>query len=428
MKIHCGGIGGIGLSAYASLQKERGHEVTGSDAKESALVADLRSRGIPVTLDQSGAGIPEECELFVYSEALTEDSPERKTARERGIRSISYFHALGELSKEYKVIAVCGTHGKSSTTSMVARLLIEAGADPTVVVGTKAPELDGRNFRGGKSELFALEACEYKRSFHHLFPDVILLTNADGDHFDAYGSVEEYREAFVEFCKRLPEGGAVITHMADPDCAAIVRASGKHAIDADRMPAIRLGTPGRHMQENAKLVLALAEFMGVSVGDASQILAGFTGTWRRMETKAVWDDGTVIVDDYAHHPVEIRASLQGMREAHPDKRIVVAFQPHTHDRTVKLYDEFLTAFADADLVLLPNIFAARSERDSAQIDPAALAAGIAKGSGVPCEHTESLEKTEARLRGGELKPGDVLVCMGAGDITELAARMAVQRP
>nr|MBP9750716.1 hypothetical protein [Candidatus Peribacteraceae bacterium] len=211
MIIFCSGIGGIGLSAYASLQKAAGHDVSGSDANDSALVQRLRADGITVSLSQDGSALPDGCELFVYSEAITPDAPERRLARERGIRSISYFAAVGEISKGKTLIAVSGTHGKSSTTAMVARLLIEAGFDPTVVVGTKLRELDGRNFRVGKSEWFVLEACEYRRSFHYLSPSIALVTNVDGDHFDAYKDLAEYQQSFVEFLQLLPSDGPVIT-------------------------------------------------------------------------------------------------------------------------------------------------------------------------------------------------------------------------
>ncbi|MDD5469613.1 MAG: Mur ligase domain-containing protein, partial [Candidatus Peribacteraceae bacterium] len=207
MKIYCSGIGGIGLSAYAFLQQKNGHTLLGSDRVESTMTAALSGEGIAVSCEQDGSHIPEDCDLFVYSEAIPQDAPERRKAAELGIRQCSYFQALGELSRDSRVIAVCGTHGKSSTTAMAAKVLMDAGQDPTVVVGTTSPDLGGQNWRKGGSDLFLLEACEYRRSFHHLSPDIILMTNADGDHFDAFASVEEYQQAFVDFLRLLPEGG-----------------------------------------------------------------------------------------------------------------------------------------------------------------------------------------------------------------------------
>lgn len=420
MRIYCSGIGGIGLSAYAAFQASRGHTVSGSDRKDSALLEDLRGQGITVFLTQDAANVPEDADLFVYSEAIPKDAPERARAEELGIPQQSYFHALGEISKNAFVIAVCGTHGKSSTTAMVARLLIQAGQEPSVVVGTKLRELGGRNWRAGKSGVFVLEACEYRRSFHFLSPDVVLMTNADGDHFDAYASVEEYQEAFVEFLKRLPEDGLVITHMDDPDCARIAEAAGRRIIDADEQPMVPLATPGEHMRKNAQLVLALADEREIGQEKAAAILAGFAGTWRRMEVKGEWN-GVTVIDDYAHHPAEIRAVLSAMREAYPGRRIVVAFQPHTHDRTRKLYDDFLTSFTDADLVVIPNVYNARSDIETGMVDVPTLAADIARESKTEVRDGKSLAETETVLREEILKPGDVLVCMGAGDVTELAA-------
>src|SRR3989344_2888210 len=179
MKIYCSGIGGIGLSAYAALQRTNGHDVLGSDRSDSALLDDLRSQGITVILKQDGSGVPADVDLFVYSEAIPEDAPERARARDLGIPERSYPEAVSELTKDHRLIAVCGTHGKSSTTAMITRLLLETGHDPTVIIGTKCKELNGRNWRRGKSDLFVLEACEYRRSFLNYSPDILLLTNCE---------------------------------------------------------------------------------------------------------------------------------------------------------------------------------------------------------------------------------------------------------
>ncbi len=422
MKIYCSGIGGIGLSAYAALQRRAGHEVSGSDRAESALLDDLRSQGIAVNLDQGGKNVPADADLFVYTEALPPHAPERLRAAELGIRQLSYPQALGELSRGRTVIAVCGTHGKSSTTGMAARLLLEAGLDPTVVVGTKLRELNGRNWRAGKGDLFLLEACEYKHAFHSYEPSIILLTNCDGDHFDFYESVDSYRKAFVDFAKKLKPDGALVTHMADPDCASVATAADRRMIDADAEPAIRLVTPGAHMRENAKLVLSLAKILGIPLKEAEKHVSGYAGSWRRMEKRGTTAEGIDVIDDYGHHPKEIRATLGAMREAYPDARIVCVFQPHTHDRTKKLYAEFATAFADADFVIIPNIYDARAHADTDLVPVAAFARDIGKGSDVEAVDGRSLAHTEALLR-TTLRPGDLLVVMGAGDVTDLAGAM-----
>ncbi len=427
MKIYCSGIGGIGLSAYASLQQVFGHQVMGSDKGASALVESLRTAGIPVTLDQSGGALPPDIDLFVYSEAVPPDAPERCRAKELEVRQVSYPEAVGELTRGKKLIAVCGTHGKSSTTAMAARLLIEAGKDPTVIVGTKVPELGGLNWRKGESDLFLLEACEYRHSFLQYDPSIILLTTCDGDHFDFYASQEAYRSSFVRFIRKLPADGTLITHLADPDCAEVAAGAGRETTDADPYPMIALGTPGAHMQRNAQLVLALAAHLEIPSSDAEKIVSGYGGSWRRMEVKGASREGATVVDDYGHHPVEIRATLQALRGAYPGRRLVCVFQPHTHDRTRTLYKEFTASFHDADLVIIPNIYVARKDIEHGEVSVPAFVKDIAKESKTEVLDGRSLTRTEEALRGGLLRKGDVLVCMGAGDITSLAERMVSPR-
>ena len=418
MKIFCSGIGGIGLSAYAALQNASGHSVCGSDAVRSDLTDDLSEQGIPVTYTQDGSALDADIDLFVYSEAIPKNAPERIRAQELGIPQKSYFQALGEFSKEYTVIAVCGTHGKSSTTAMAALVLMETGADPTVVVGTKIPQLDHRNWRKGSSDIFLLEACEYRESFLHLHPDIILMTNVDGDHFDAFDSLQDYQDAYVSFLRRLPQSGTVITHMNDPECAKIVKEAGlsKSAIvhtEAYALPL--LSVPGRHMQENAQLVVALADQLHI---DATLPLKSFSGTWRRMEIKGETDEGVLVIDDYAHHPKEVVATIAAARQAYPGRRIVCVFQPHMHDRTARFYQDFLIAFDAADVVIISDIYDARPDVDMERIDTAQFAADIHAESLYGGSLSETLSLTEQTVR-----RGDVLLVMGAGDITSVAQKL-----
>lgn len=420
MKIFCSGIGGIGLSAYAAQQAANGHEVLGSDRSDSPLLDDLRSQGITIFLNQDGSAVPSDCDLFVYSEAITPDAPERVRARDFGIQSQSYFHALGELCKDHFVIAICGTHGKSSTTAMAAKMLIDANKDPSVVVGTKMKELEGRNWRKGKSEFFVVEACEYRRSFHYISPDIVLMTNVDGDHFDAFTDIDDYHEAFVTFLKRLPKDGLVITHGKDSECMLVANQSGKPTIDADKIESPAIGVPGEHMRENARLVMALAEKLGIGTEVAALSLAGFHGTWRRMEEKGNTKRGSPVIDDYAHHPKEIRATLSAMREAHPGKRIICVFQPHTHDRTFKLYQEYLPLFSGVNLVIIPDIYNARSDIEHGEVNVDTLCADIARESGTECVNGQGLERSEHLVHERE-GDNDVIIVMGAGDVTKLAS-------
>lgn len=425
VKIYCSGIGGIGLSAYASLQKAAGHEVMGSDRTESALLEDLRSQGITVSLDQSGAALLSDLDLFVYSEAIPADAPERRRALDLGVPQKSYPEALGELSRNSQtLITVCGTHGKSSTTGMATRLLMHSGRDPTVVVGTKLPELNGRNWRVGRGDVFLLEACEYRNSFHQYNPSIILMTNCDGDHFDFYASIEDYRASFTAFVAKLPSDGILITHVSDPDCSAVADAAGRNVVDADVEPLIPLKTPGSHMRQNAQLVLALARHLGIPEKQAQAAVSGYSGSWRRLELKGVFKGTIPVIDDYAHHPREIRASIEAMRSQYHGQRIVSVFQPHTHDRTLKLYDDFVRSFTGVDTVIVPGVYEARKDIETARVDLPKFLLDIEKGSGVRCIDGKSLKETQQMLRDGSmLRPGDVLLCMGAGDLTNLATSM-----
>ncbi|MDD4628537.1 MAG: cyanophycin synthetase [Candidatus Peribacteraceae bacterium] len=421
--IYCSGIGGIGLSAYAAYQRSRGLVVSGSDRADSAVITDLRTQGIEVFLSQDGTHVPADADLFVFSEAVPETGPERVRAKELGIPSMSYFQALGEITKGSRLTAVCGTHGKSSVTAMAAKVLTEAGSDPSIIVGTKLRELNGRNWRRGESGLFLVEACEYRRSFLSLSPAVILLTNADGDHFDYYASQEDYEHAFIEFTGKLPKDGFLITHLRDPQCARIAGKCHAKVIDADALPFPTLATPGLHMQKNGQLVLGLASVLGIPEGDALVSLQSYAGCWRRMEMRGTWGRNVMVIDDYGHHPTEIRATIEGILGAYPERRLVVVFQPHTHDRTLKLYDGFVQSFRGADTVVIPNIYDARRERDQGTVDVPKFVQDIAKASQVTALDGRSLAETEQSLKKNILRKDDILLCMGAGDITELAGRM-----
>ncbi|MBT3293159.1 UDP-N-acetylmuramate--L-alanine ligase [Candidatus Peregrinibacteria bacterium] len=427
MKIYCSGIGGIGLSAYASLQNAAGHEILGSDRSDSELLNDLRSQGITVNLNQDGSNISEDIDLFVYSEAIPKDALERMAATKFDIPQKSYANALGDLSKDSFVIAVCGTHGKSSTVAMASKVLTECGIDPTVVVGTKLKEFDGKNWRHGDSNIFLLEACEYRRSFHNLSPDIILMTNVDGDHFDAFSDIDEYREAFNIFLKSLPEDGIVITHMEDLQCKKLVEGIDRKIIDADAYPLIDLSTPGRHMQENGQLVLALSDHLSINTTEYTSSLSGYSGCWRRMEQKGLINGSIPVIDDYGHHPKEVKATLDALKGSYPDNRIVCVFQPHTHERTLHFYDEFISSFKNADIVLLSSVYEARKDIERDVVDINDFASDICKTSNTICEVVGDLDSAYEHLNKDFLKEGDVLLCLGAGTITNLASRLVKER-
>ena len=425
MNIFCSGIGGIGLSAYAAYQKASGHTVSGSDRAESDLTKALQKEGITVSLKQDGSAVPSDTGLFVYTLALPSDHPERLHAEKLRIPQKTYFEALGDLVRESgkPLIAVCGTHGKSSTTAMAAKVFIDALRNPSVILGTKTKDLQGRNFRKGAGEQWIVEACEYHRSFLHLSPTIILLTNADGDHFDAFKDLTDYQKAFQEFVEKLPKDGILITHCSDPGLQSIIhfaRERGVRVVDADVFALPSLSTPGHHMQSNAQLVLALADVL--SIPHAEKALKGYAGSWRRMEVKGETKGGVIVIDDYGHHPAEVRATLQGIRERYPERRLLCVFQPHTHDRTIKLYEEFLSAFAESDIVILSDVYDARPQSDMAKVDMPKFVSDIAKESKVEVIHGGSLDNTLKTLQ-TMLHKNDLVISMGAGDVGRIAQQL-----
>lgn len=425
MNIFCSGIGGIGLSAYARHMKARGHTVSGSDAKESALIAALRQGGIDVATTQDGAALPATLDLLVYSEAIPADAPERRLAQQRGVRSLSYFGAVGEMTRDASTcICIAGTHGKSTTTAMIAKLFIDAGKDPNVILGTLSRELDGQNWRTGTGP-WIIEACEYRRSFLSLHPTTIVLTTVDGDHFDAFRDRDDYHAAFREFIARLPTHAPIIVHGSDPDILRVIDRESHMVIDADSHPAPTLSIPGEHMRQNAQLVLALAQTFGIPDSTTRQSLASFHGTWRRMEHRGRMSTGALVIDDYAHHPKEIQATLQAIHESHPGAKIHCIFQPHTHDRTLALWDDFAGSFYRANTVVVPDIYGARAGSDRSQADPALLVSAIQKSSKVPAVFVQDLDGA-ATWATEHANNGDVVVLMGAGTVTSLAERLTGQ--
>jgi UDP-N-acetylmuramate--alanine ligase len=286
-------------------------------------------------------------------------------------------------------------------------------------------ELDGRNWRAGKSDIFLLEACEYRRSFAAYTPHDILLTNCDGDHFDYYESPEDYRSAFIDFAKKLPEDGTLITHQTDQNCQAVCVAANRSTLNADTFPFVTLHTPGLHMRQNAQLVLGLASVLGIEPTKAQAAVAGYAGSWRRMERKGTMGNAAIVIDDYAHHPVEIRATLAALKSAYPDRRLVCIFQPHTHDRTIKLYEDFLDAFREADLLIVSSVYEARSDIETQKVKMKKFVSDIQKASNVRTIDGGSLEDIRKNLPSLS-QSSDLVVCMGAGDITALAATLTQQ--
>lgn len=412
------GIGGIGMSALAQLLAERGDRIIGSDRTDGPVAEMLRRKGIEVAIGHDGAHVPEEADLLVYSAAVPEDNPERVRARELGIPEVAYFTALGEVSREYRTVAVAGTHGKTTTTGMLTKILRDADASPTAVVGSIVQDF-GSNYLSGTSDLFVVEACEFQRHFLEISPEILVITNLEFDHSDYYQDLADVQDAFRSFIKKLPTNGIVITDAEHPHIAPLLEGITQQVVDYTKEPEYPLTVPGAFNQQNAKAAAAAAKAVLPSLTNVTinPSLEGFRGTWRRFEYKGT-HNGAQVYDDYAHHPTAIKETLKALKEK-AQGRVFVAFHPHTYSRTRDLLDGFARAFSDADEVLIAPIFAAREINDGS-VSSELLAERI-RDEGVSARAL-SMEEIEDVLR-VEPKEGDVIMTMGAGDIYKVASAL-----
>ncbi len=416
MRIYFVGIGGIGMSALAQLLQDRGDQVVGSDRAESPVTALLVDKGITVFIGHRAENIPSDTELLVYSDAVPKDNPERIAARSESIPEKSYFEMLGEVSKGKRTIAIAGTHGKTTTTGMLAKLLIDAGESPTAIVGSLMKDF-GSNYVSGTSDLFVVEACEYKDHLLELSPEILIITNIEWDHTDWFPSLEATQETFRKAVEKVPALGAVVANPADTNIPRVLDIATARIIDYMKEPAYELLLPGAFNQMNARAAVAVARLVRPDLSEAeiANSLKSFHGTWRRFEYKGATVKGTAVYDDYAHHPTAVRATLAAFR-AKTKGKLYVAFHPHLFSRTRDLLDAFSTAFADADEVYIAPIFAAR-EKDNGTISNQTLAERISR-TGTHARALNSFDDIEKALRGAG--QDDLIVTMGAGDIYKLA--------
>jgi len=359
MKVYCIGIGGIGLSALARYYKHNGWEVSGSDVSDSELVQTLKQEGIDVCVGADAARITNEYDMVVYTIAIPDTQIEFVKAKELGLTTKTYPEALGEITKDKQTIAICGTHGKTTTTAMTYHALKACGINPTVIVGSLLAGV-GTNFISGDSNYMVVEACEYRRSFLNLHPTHIIVTNIDADHLDYYKDISDIHEAFQSFADKVPGTGYLVTHTASD-----LHSSGK-SIDADTIDlhGIDLSVIGKHNQSNAQLVIALLRELGFPEEKIREGLKEFKGTWRRLEYKGKTAKGVEVYDDYGHHPTEIRATIDALREKYGSARpLHIFFQPHLFSRTKLFLESFADVLKTADHVYLMPIYAAREEDD-----------------------------------------------------------------
>ena len=430
-KAHFTGVGGIGVSAIARMMLAEGKIVSGSDTSDSAIIDELRKLGAKIFLGHSADNVANDVDLLVYTPAVTADNAELKKAVELSVPMLSYPEMLGLISKNKYTIAVSGAHGKTTTTAMIAKILINAGKDPTVIVGSllkdpNPPTLGatarrGSNFVAGKSEYFVVEACEYKKSFLNLNPKIIVITNIDNDHLDYYGNLENIKKAFGEFAAKLPKEGYLVCDPNEENLKEIVGKVRCEIIDYTKINNnFNLKIPGGHNIKNAQAAMAVAEILGVDSKKAENSLESFEGTWRRFEFKGEAENGILVYDDYGHHPTEIKATLKGAKEFFRDKKIWCVFQPHLYSRTKLLLDDFGKSFSDADEIILADIYAAREPKDES-INSKMLAEEITKNGG-KARYVESFEKITGFLAENARK-GDVIITMGAGDVFKIGENL-----
>jgi UDP-N-acetylmuramate--alanine ligase len=450
--IHFVGIGGIGMSGIAEVMHQLGYKVQGSDVAESYVVEKLRKAGIPVSIGHAADNVGDAA-VVVCSSAIKEGNPEIEAASERRLPRVKRAEMLAELMRMQKTVAVAGTHGKTTTTSMVAALLDSGGLDPTVINGGIINRY-GSNARLGKSEWWVIEADESDGSFLRLDGTIAVVTNIDPEHLEHYGSFERVKDSFVEFVENVPFYGLAVLCVDHPEVQNIIGRirdrrivtygfSALADVRADNVTPVPGGTrfdavilgrdgerrtveavfvpiPGRHNVQNALAAIAVALELGIS--DES-ILSGFErfeGVKRRF-TKVGEADGAIVIDDYAHHPTEIRAVLAAAREG-AQGRVIAVMQPHRYTRLEALMEEFQNAFNDADVVFVAPVYAA-GEDPIEGIDSAALAEGLRAHGHRMVRSVADLEELCASLRDLAAE-GDMIICMGAGDITKWAGALA----
>ncbi len=418
-KVHFIGIGGIGVSAIARMMMLEGKKVTGSDRGKSEITDGLKALGAVVYIGQKAENIDQDTDLVIYSIAITDDNPELVRAKELGIAAITYPQALGIISEQKYTIAVSGAHGKTTTTAMIAKVLIDAGLDPTVVVGSLLKDHHS-NFIAGKSEYLVAEACEYRRSFLNLSPKILVITNIDDDHLDYYKDIEDIKSAFVEMIKKIPRDGFLVCDKEQSHIADVVKEANCTVVDYEVFcdQNLELKVPGEHNISNAGAVLAVADILGIKRKSAEDSLKAFSGTWRRFEYKGTTKFGAVVYDDYGHHPTEVSATIRAARMLFPDKRLTVVFQPHLYSRTKQHLEAFGRSFADADNVIIAPIYAAREPNDPS-VSSQSVVREIIKNGGMAIDLPD-FRSIKDHLEKELTSDKDVLLVMGAGNINELA--------
>lgn len=444
-RVHFIGIGGSGMSGLARMLLDAGAIVTGSEPSPNSTTLELAKRGVRISRDQLGELMSSQVDLVVRTAAIPDNNPEYQAGIRYGIKQIKYAELLGQVMAERHGVAVSGTHGKSTTTAMIAYALLQCGADPSFVVGGTVPQLGGVGSRSGMGDAFVAEACEFSRSFHNLRPKVALITNIEEDHLDCYKDLAEIIQSFRTFAWLVPPGGLIIANGSDANVAKAIEGAtvpvettgigigydwstrptgqdqGRHHGEVHykdkHVATLKLSVAGEHNLLNATQAVAACATCGVDPAKAAEALGSFTGVDRRM-TEMGRCNGAVVVDDYGHHPTEIRTTLRAIRDRYLPRRLICVFQPHQHSRTRFLLDDFAKSFADADETVVPDIYFVRdSEAERQSISSAELVSRVTR-NGQQARHIADFSAIVAYLK-TNVHEGDVVVTMGAGNVWEI---------
>jgi len=447
MRFHFVGIGGVGMSGLAQFLLEKHAIVSGSDRAASAVTERLAQLGADIHIGHDQANLSDPIDAVVVSAAIGPDNPELQRAREQGARVYKYAQFLGEIMGHFEGIAVGGTHGKSTTSGWLVHCLKEAGVDTNFVVGANISQL-GVSSGAGDSEFFVAEACEYDRSFLNFRPQVACILNVEQDHLDCYRDEADILDAFYQFALGTVPSGLVVANGDDPNVAKVIqrldgerdvvtfgfdeqcdfsarnlrKRRGLHSFDVfqngHRLGSTAVSLPGRYNVLNGLAVVATAVSIGVDPQRVLKVLDRFTGMDRRLMLKGEFD-GITVLDDYAHHPTEIRASLGAIRERYQPKRLWCVFQAHQYSRTRFFLDDFAGSFAQADRAVIPEIYFARDSEDSRTEVNAAILVDCIRAEGTDAKHVETFTAVCDYLE-KELRAGDLVVTMGAGDVWKVA--------
>jgi UDP-N-acetylmuramate--alanine ligase len=442
MKIHFIGIGGIGISALAQYCLKMGHSVSGSDLKCSEMTEKLKKLGIRVFEGHKPSNVPFDADLVLITPAVDEKNPEYLEARKRKIKIQTWEHALGEISKKHFTICVSGSHGKTTTTALIALILQKAGLDPTVIVGTRLKEFKDSNFRFGKSRYLVIEADEYKKSFLHYYPKAVILTSLEYEHPDYFKNFQQYLEAFKEYLKILNDGILVFNH-DDSEVFRLqeqfpkVKALGyslkqKEALKLKKI----LKIPGKHNVSNALAALTMARILKIPDSVSFKAISSYKGAWRRFEVFNIKMNrkNVFLVSDYGHHPTQVNATISAAREKFLKKKIWVAFQAHQYLRTYYLFDDYLKAFDLADEIILPEIYAVAG-RENKEVMRKLSSRHLVEALKKRFEKNKKDAKVHflkdfndiPEFLKNRIQNGDVLILMGAGDIYNLTASLTASK-